>query len=154
MTSCTSDAGSLCDAKRTARCAPMNYADRTMSNQESTLQRRIHVALSRFARLFRNNVGVANYTTPDGRKQAVKYGLCPGSSDLIGWYPYEIKPEDVGCRVAVFVAVEVKTKRGRVSESQENFLGTVAADGGIAIIARDVDATKAAVKGWSPMEVE
>ncbi|MEM7046052.1 MAG: VRR-NUC domain-containing protein [Pseudomonadota bacterium] len=79
------------------------------------------------ARVFRNNVGVATY--PGGER--VRYGLCPGSSDLIGWMPVTITPEMVGKTVAVFLAVEVKGPRGRLSGAQENFLERVKKAGGI-----------------------
>lgn len=89
-------------------------------------------------RLFRNNTG---------RIQAksgawVQFGLCVGSSDLIGWKSRQIMPEDVGKRIAVFVAVEAKSLNGRLTEEQEAFLGCVAEAGGIAIEARSVEDLK------------
>lgn len=85
------------------------------------------------ARLFRNNVGVAY--RKDG--VPVKFGLCKGSSDLIGWVPVTIRPGHVGARLAVFVALEVKhPTRGAATAEQLNFLNQVAAAGGIAILSR------------------
>jgi hypothetical protein len=52
-------------------------------------------------------------------------GLCKGSSDLIGVGP--------GGR---FLAIEVKTKRGRATDEQMAFVETVRAMGGIAGICR------------------
>lgn len=86
-------------------------------------------------RLFRNNVGV--FLTEDGRR--VSTGLCPGSSDLIGWQSIEITPEMVGRRVAVFVAIEAKSPAGRPTREQLAFIAAVRAAGGIAGICRSSD---------------
>lgn len=100
---------------------------------ETTLMRRVMYALSQAgATVFRNNVGVAKY--PDGSR--VRYGLCPGSSDIIGWTPVTITPDMVGRTVAVFTAVEVKTEYGRTTAKQENFIARVREAGGRAIIVR------------------
>ena len=40
----------------------------------------------------------------------IKYGLCNGSSDLIGWTPITITPDMIGKKIAVFTAIEVKKK--------------------------------------------
>ena len=90
-------------------------------------------------RLFRQDVGngwqgkVAQHM--DGRvildyPRRVSYGLCKGSSDLIGWQTIEITPDMVGKKVARFVALEVKTPPGKVSPEQENFINRVNAAGG------------------------
>lgn len=73
-------------------------------------------------RLFRNNVGMLE----DRNGQKVKYGLCKGSSDLIGWATPSGK----------FVAVEVKTPIGRATPEQQAFIDAVNKAGGIAFIAR------------------
>jgi hypothetical protein len=85
--------------------------------------------------IFRNNTGVAVF--PDGSR--VAYGLCPGSSDLIGWKPVTITADMVGKRVAVFVAIEVKTPKGRLSPQQRNFLDIVHASGGISGVAKTTE---------------
>lgn len=87
------------------------------------------------ARLFRNNTGVAVY--PSGRR--VKYGLCTGSSDLIGWTPRIIQPGDVGRRVAVFTAIETKRPGERPTDAQRNFVKQVVEAGGIAKVATSGD---------------
>lgn len=84
------------------------------------------------ARLFRNNVGCLQ----DKNGAWVTYGLCPGSSDLIGWTPVKIVPEMVGKNIAVFTAVEVKTIKGTVSKEQENFICIVEQSGGMAFVVR------------------
>lgn len=94
--------------------------------------------------LFRNNVGTA-YQGQMGSisgdrvllyPRFVEFGLCKGSSDLIGWTEITITPDMVGKRIAVFTAVEVKTKTGRVSDEQKNFIKNVNNAGGIAKIER------------------
>jgi hypothetical protein len=49
---------------------------------------------------------------------AVRFGLCKGSSDLIGLRSLEITPELVGQRLAQFVALEVKAAQGVPSPEQ------------------------------------
>lgn len=82
-------------------------------------------------RLFRNNVGVAVF--PDGSR--VAYGLAPGSSDIIGWQCVEVTQDMVGQRIALFVAIEAKGPKGRISDSQANFIQAVNSFGGKAGIA-------------------
>lgn len=83
-------------------------------------------------RLFRNNVGVATF--PDGSR--VAYGLAPGSSDIIGFKQVTVTPEMVGQKVAIFVAIEVKREKGRISANQLTFIEAVRKFGGIAGIAK------------------
>lgn len=66
-------------------------------------------------------------------------GLHPGSPDLIGWHTIEITPDMVGKKVAVFVGVEVKTKTGKPTPEQTNFVKQILDAGGIAGIARSVN---------------
>lgn len=100
-------------------------------------------------RLFKNDNGkawrgrITEERIIDGRKVLelfgavlIKYGLFPGSSDLIGWdlitYGEQVAP--------VFCAVEVKTRGyGRVTDEQRNWLDAVARMGGRAYVAREDD---------------
>lgn len=82
--------------------------------------------------LFRNNVGRLR----NDRGEWVHYGLCVGSSDLIGYTTIRITPEMVGQDIAVFTAAEVKTATGQPAEQQKNFIKAVIRAGGIAGIAR------------------
>ena len=63
-------------------------------------------------------------------------GLVNGGSDVIGWTSVIITTEMVGKTAAVFTAVEAKTKTGRASDEQKNFIERVIDAGGIAGIAR------------------
>ena len=83
--------------------------------------------------LFRNNVGLCKAVSGN----FVRYGLCTGSSDLIGWKPRVITSEDVGMIIAQFVAVEVKTMKGKTTDEQIEFLRRVVTDGGIGKVIRN-----------------
>lgn len=68
----------------------------------------------------------------------IKYGLCNGSSDLIGWTPVTVTQDMVGKRIAVFTAVEVKkNKRGsyKATKEQKAFISAVLNNGGYAGVA-------------------
>jgi len=70
-------------------------------------------------------------------------GLFKGSSDLIGWNTVEITEEMVGSRVAIFTAVEIKTKGVKVTEEQTRFINIVNNSGGIAgIVYNELEALK------------
>jgi hypothetical protein len=86
-------------------------------------------------RLWRNNTGVL----PDRQGRPVRFGLCPGSSDLIGLRSVTVTPDMVGQRLAVFAAVEVKAPKGRLTEQQAHFLGFVEQMGGLSGVARSVE---------------
>lgn len=102
--------------------------------KEAAIQQQIRLALSKAgAVMFRNNVGQFFDTKT---QRPIRYGLCTGSSDLIGWCPIEVTPDMVGKKLAVFCAVEVKTATGKPTEDQLNFLAQVLKGGGFAGIAR------------------
>lgn len=100
---------------------------------QSEIQLAASAAATGPARLWRNNVGALR----DQRGQLVRYGLCPGSSDLIGFRTITITPDMVGQRVAIFTAVEVKD-RGRPTDQQQAFINLVQHAGGLAGVARSV----------------
>lgn len=121
---------------------------------EAAILKRIMLALGSRpgTRLFRNTVGLAwagklLKRTADVLTlrfpRAIRHGLAPGSSDLIGWQTIEIGPRDVGRRVAVFLAVEVKAAQGTLEPEQTAFIAAVTRAGGIAICARSEDEAKA-----------
>lgn len=94
--------------------------------REQNIQKLIMLALTEAGcTVWRNNIG--SYTTADGA--FIKYGVGGvGGSDLIGIY----KP------TGQFLAVEVKSAKGKSSAEQLNFIEQVKASGGIAGIARSV----------------
>jgi Holliday junction resolvase len=73
--------------------------------------------------VWRNNVGMLR----NDKGVPVRYGLCTGSSDLIGIYRGR------------FLAIETKQPGGRVSADQEKFMKFVNKEGGVAFIAYGPD---------------
>jgi len=109
---------------------------------EMAILRRILEACGRGGvRLFRNNCGALE----DKTGRIVRYGLCKGSSDLIGYRTVEVTPDMVGQRIAVFVALEVKDK-GRLTQEQAQFLRVVSEAGGIAAEVRSPEDAEAALR--------
>jgi len=106
------------------------------STSEHEIQHRIRLACGRGpVRLWRNNTGAL----VDQQGRFVRFGLCKGSSDLIGLRSLEITPELVGQRIAQFVALEIKTGSGTVSPEQRAFLRLVQGLGGVAAVCRSVE---------------
>lgn len=95
---------------------------------ERDIQTAIRLALGQMPDvvLWRNNVG---------RAGMVEFGLAVGASDLIGIGP--------GGR---FLALEVKTPRGRVRPEQVTFKALVGRYGGVAEVVRSVDDAVAVVE--------
>lgn len=92
---------------------------------ERNIQALILMALSEAGCLvWRQNTGA--YKEPrTGR--LIRYGLCVGSSDIIGL-----------CPDGSFLAVEVKTSTGRIRPEQLTFISAVQKAGGRAGVARSV----------------
>jgi len=98
---------------------------------ETALQNKIRLAIAApNVKMFRNNVGQIG---------GLSFGLCKGSSDLIGFTSKTITPEMVGQQVAIFTAIEVKTPTGRISPEQTNFISMVNQLGGIGAVVRSID---------------
>ncbi len=126
---------------------------------EKSIQSNILLACSRDdTRLFRNNVGQAwqgraiEITYRGARGQfipnatPVRYGLCVGSSDLIGWRTVTITADMVGQRIALFAAVEVK-HRAPTTEEQTRFIENVRVAGGLAGVARSEEEAQLILEG-------
>ena len=116
---------------------------------ESEVLSRIKAAVGGMlnVRIFRNNIGCAR--AMDGPR-VIRYGLFPGSADLIGWTEYTIRPEDAGRKVAVFTSIEVKAAGGAVRPKQVLWSRNVSLAGGIAMVVRDAKTACDAVKNWRP----
>ena len=114
--------------------------------REHQIQQRIRLACGRGAvRLWRNNTGAL----VDRQGRLVRFGLCRGSSDLIGLRSLEITPELMGLRIAQFVALEIKTPGGAVRPEQRAFLHTVGQLGGVAAVCRSLaEAEQALGSPW------
>jgi len=78
--------------------------------------------------IFRNNVGVLM----DKNGRPVHFGLCKGSSDLIGWI------RDTGH----FVAIECKAGNAKPRPEQQIFLDMVAKSGGFSCVINDAKKLK------------
>ncbi len=86
-------------------------------------------------RLYRNDVGFGK----NMRGQPVRYGLHPGSPDLIGWKRITVTSDMVGTTLAVAVGLEIKTTTGRATPEQSKFLDHMQSFGALAGIARSVE---------------
>lgn len=125
---------------------------------ERAIQNAIRLALSKIrgATFWRNNTGqawagratkITRPTTVDlapgdvviRQARPVQFGLCVGSSDLIGLRTVLITPDLVGTQIAQFCASEVKTPRGRPTQAQLQFLDFINDVGGVAGVVRSVD---------------
>ena len=116
-----------------------------MSQPESQLLSRLLIRCSALgARIFRNNVG----RLQDRRGRWVQYGLCVGSSDLIGYVPVTITAAHVGQTLAVFVAIEAKSDTGHLRPEQRKFLNIAHEHGAITCLARSVEDAEMTLAPW------
>ena len=102
-----------------------------------------YLALDRrvaWARRFNTGAVVVLGKDLSGRatRRYVKYAF-PGCADILGQMA-----------AGQFLAVEVKTRTGRVSPEQRAFLDQVTAAGGLAIVARSVEDVQRALDGFQP----
>lgn len=126
-----------------------------MAVASSVFVKKVHLAASQFATLFRVNTGTG--WVGDGKPQRVvvpkmvmiypgdvvirnarplRAGLHKGGGDLAGWRSVIITPAMVGKRIAQFVNFECKYRSGRANDAQINFNKQVEKAGGIAAIIR------------------
>lgn len=103
---------------------------------ETVLQNQIRLAVSSDCRdvvLFRNHCGALK----DPRTgRLIKFGLAPGSPDLVGWKTVRITQEMVGSQVAVFCGIEIKLPGQRPRADQAHWLQLLGDAGGVAGVAR------------------
>jgi len=73
-------------------------------------------------------------------KQWQGLGSTKGTPDIVGVLPVSIKTLNrLGIkRVGLFLGIEVKTAKGKVTDHQTAFLNAIKAAGGLAIVARSV----------------
>lgn len=97
-------------------------------------------------RLFRNSVGTGFVGRVIRRVRrsvslehcrVIRFGLPPGSGDLVGYRMLIITPDMVGKQIAQFMSVEVKSVNGRVRDKQENWRQMIRRHGGLALILKD-----------------
>lgn len=131
--------------------------------KESAIQNTIRNDLAGECLLFRANVGQAWTGTsfhklPNGdmlikNPRPFTTGLPAGFGDTFGLASRIVTPADVGNKLGVYIAGEVKTKLGRVSDKQAAYLRAVNDNGGVADVWRTVEDARATVarakgKGW------
>jgi len=115
--------------------------------KEQNLYKALQAKHSKHGILFRNNTGtgyqgkraVYNNRQVITDVRPISFGLCVGSSDLIGWTEIIVTPDMVGQKIAIFTAVEVKNEKGRATKEQIKFLQAVRNAGGIARLTRYID---------------
>ena len=89
---------------------------------------------SKVAFAYRQNTGQTKYEGDDGKTRWVRYGWV-GCSDILGMLTN-----------GRFLAIECKSRTGRLSPEQAAFLDAVNAGGGLGIVARSVDDVIAAIR--------
>jgi len=105
-----------------------------MNRTEGQIQAQVLLEASRLGlRVFRNHTG----RVQDKRNQWHNFGLCKGSSDIIGITP-----------CGRFVAIEVKRFGGRATKEQESFIDMVSSRGGFACIIDDEKKLEEIYKKW------
>lgn len=103
-------------------------------NSETGIQTLIALAVSKTgARVFRNQVG--EYRLADGRY--LVSGLCPGSSDLVGFTNH-----------GLFLAIEVKRPGKQPTAAQSNFIKAVIEAGGVAFSASSPEDAVRILTSW------
>lgn len=122
--------------------------------KEHALQNTIRNALAGECLLWRANVGQAwtgdATRLPDGsvlirNARPFTTGLPPGFGDTFGLVRRVITQADVGKTLGVYIAGEIKTERGRVSDKQAAYLRAINDNGGVADVWRSVDDARATV---------
>jgi hypothetical protein len=123
---------------------------------EHRIQNEIRNELAGQCILFRANVG-KGWTGSDCIKlpngdmliknpRPFDTGLPPGFGDLFGLVKREITAEMVGQTVGVYIAADVKTDTGKLTDKQAAYLNAVNANGGFAGTWRCVDDAVATLK--------
>ena len=117
---------------------------------ETTLVRQLLAhATSVGGRWFREQVGRYRLALPDCARcqqqgRVLSSGWVVGASDVLGWTPVVVRPEDAGRTIAVLTALECKVGRNPTGP-QAAFLAAVQQQGGIAAVVRRLEDADAAV---------
>jgi len=111
---------------------------------ENTLTKKIMLALPKLVRVFRNHVG----TVKDQRGVWHKFGLMPGSADLIGYAKIKITPDMVGKTIPVFTSLEVKTDKGKQHEAQLKWQNAMHNANAIHGVVRSLEDAEQIVNNW------
>jgi transcriptional regulator with XRE-family HTH domain len=98
---------------------------------ERIISRETRLTSTGTRRVFRYQSGL--FYTKDGRPVPCGFN---GASDFIGWDTVEVTPDMVGTKIARFLALETKTRTGKLRPEQKRFLEAVTAAGGRAEVGR------------------
>lgn len=125
--------------------------------KEHSIQNQIRNELAGHCLLFRANTGQAwtgneVQKLPGGKvlihdARPFNTGLPPGFSDLFGMVPVTITQDMVGQQVAMFLALEVKTPKGRTTDQQDAFLTAVKSNGGRSGVVRSPEDARRVMEG-------
>jgi len=89
------------------------------------------------SRLFRNQRYKGKVLTKNGETW-VDCGVGgTGGHDAIGWHSFIIQPHHVGKRIAQYLSIETKSRKGIASEEQKNMAKVVKEAGGLTGFAKD-----------------
>lgn len=81
-----------------------------------------------------NSVGVFDPIRKIYRKAKNGY-LINGVSDILGIIPPQISRS----KAPIFIAIEVKSRKGKLSESQKIFIENINKNGGVGLVLRSID---------------
>lgn len=101
--------------------------------KETNLVQTIRLGCNDLAILWRNNTGALK----DINGRLIRYGLCVGSSDLVGLRKSDGK----------FIALEIKVPGKNPTPEQENFIAQVIKNGGFAGVARSLEDARQIILG-------
>lgn len=119
--------------------------------KESKIQKDIQIFLNKDqSRVFRNHTGKVQCKRT-GQWHVFGIPNSGGGSDLLGFVSKTITPEMVGSKVAVFLAIEVKSKTGKVKPEQQRFIDFINEKGGIAGVARSQEDAKNLIQNYKPI---
>ena len=125
---------------------------------EHKVQNEIRNALAGLCLLFRANVGKAwqgeEQRLPNGdlllrNPRPFSTGLPAGFSDLFGVATVEVTPDMVGKKVGLFLAMEVKSEKGRPTDRQKAFIDAINRCGGRAAVVRSPEDAMRILDGQS-----
>jgi len=116
-----------------------------MVETESNILARCRLMASKLGMIvWRNNTGALQ----DKNGRLVRYGLCNGSSDMIGIKTIVVTPAMVGKTIGVFSAIETKAPGKKLRPEQAAFIEGVRRAGGIAGKAESEDEYARVIYEW------
>lgn len=107
---------------------------------ETSLQ---NAVIKKYPMMFRNDNGAGWFYHKEGDKPIfLRYGLHPGSGDLVGYVEKVITQDMVGQKIAVFASVELKTINDTIKQNQIDWHNAILLAGGISEIWHEIQNEK------------